>query len=165
MADVVAHETASSTPTEEELRRGVELLFFAYRDFTAEPDAILARDGLGRAHHRALYFIGRNPDLAVADLLAILRITKQSLGRVLKQLMVRGLVEQQQGHMDRRQRLLRLTDEGRALERQLNQCQRARIMRAYHEAGPEAVEAWRQVLAILINETDRAALSQGSSAP
>ena len=93
---------------EEEIRQGIELLFYAYRGFTAEPDALLATLGLGRAHHRALYFIGRHPEITVSALLAILRITKQSLGRVLNDLVERGYVEQQQGQRDRRQRLRRL---------------------------------------------------------
>lgn len=151
---------------EDELRRGIELLFFGYRDFIAESDGALAALGLGRAHHRALHFIGRKPDLSVNELLAILKITKQSLGRVLKDLSGRGLVEQKQGRRDRRQRLLRLTAEGEALHARLLTGQRARIARAFREAGPDAVAGFRKVLAGLIQEDERtrvlAMIGQGS---
>ncbi|MCH9053130.1 MAG: MarR family transcriptional regulator, partial [Proteobacteria bacterium] len=105
MADV----TSSANPLflrEEELRRGIELLFYAYRDFTAEPDAILARYRFGRAHHRVIYFVGRNPGITVSELLGILRITKQSLSRVLRPLVHEGMIVQRKGTRDRRQRLL-----------------------------------------------------------
>ncbi|MBX9634190.1 MAG: MarR family transcriptional regulator, partial [Magnetospirillum sp.] len=97
---------------EEELRQGIELLFYAYRDFTAEPDAILAEYGFGRAHHRVIYFVGRNPGMTVSELLDILRITKQSLSRVLGQLVEEGFITQRPGLRDRRQRLLELTEKG-----------------------------------------------------
>src|SRR6266576_1192371 len=96
-------------PREEELRQGIELLFFAYRDFTAEPDAILARYGFGRAHHRVVHFVGRHPKITVSELLGVLRITKQSLSRVLGQLVRQNFILQQPGSHDRRQRLLELT--------------------------------------------------------
>lgn len=143
---------------EEELRQGIELLFYAYRDFTSDPDAILAQYGYGRAHHRALHFIGRNPGISVAELLAILRITKQSLSRVLSQLMTEGYVIQKQGTRDRRQRHLFLTEKGVELERQVSEPQRARVARAYREAGAEAVEGYRKVLLGLVNEEDRPAV-------
>lgn len=141
---------------EDELRRGIELLFFGYRDFLSESDAELDALGLGRAHHRALHFIGRKPDLAVNELLAILKITKQSLGRVLKDLTARGFIEQRPGRRDRRQRLLRLTPDGESLHAQLLTHQRARIARAFREAGPDAVAGFRKVLAGLISEPERA---------
>ena len=100
---------------EEELRQGIELLFFAYRDFTAEPDRILARYGFGRAHHRVIYFVGRHPSITVSELLGILNITKQSLSRVLGQLVREGFVSQRPGPQDRRQRLLTLTEKGEDL--------------------------------------------------
>ena len=140
---------------EAELRQAMELLFFGYRDFTAEPDKILERYGFGRAHHRVIYFVGRFPGITVSELLDILRITKQSLSRVLGQLIREGFVVQRQGSQDRRQRLLTLTDQGRALERELSEEQRARIARAYRTAGAEAVEGFRTVLTNLINEEDR----------
>lgn len=139
---------------EEELRQGIELLFYAYREFTAEPDAILAEFGFGRAHHRAVYFIGRYPDITVGDLLEILRITKQSLSRVLGQLVEEGFVTQRPGQRDRRQRLLRLTDRGRELERRLTDSQRQRFARAYRMAGADAVAGFRTVLGGLIEERD-----------
>jgi DNA-binding MarR family transcriptional regulator len=140
---------------ENELRQGIELLFFAYRDFTSDPDAILAEFGFGRAHHRVIHFVGRNPGISVAELLAILRITKQSLSRVLGQLIEQGYVIQEKGTRDRRQRLLRLTDKGTLLERKCSEAQRARVARAYREAGAEAVAGFRKVMIGLIDEADR----------
>lgn len=140
---------------EEELRQGIELLFFAYRDFTGEPDEMLAKIGFGRAHHRAIYFVGRHPLISVTELLGILRITKQSLSRVLGELMERGYIAQQPGTRDRRQRLLELTDAGRELERQLSEPQRQRFAGAYRKAGAEAVEGFRKVMMGLIDDIDQ----------
>ncbi len=145
---------------EEELRQGIEMLFFAYRDFTAEPDVILADYGFGRAHHRVIYFVGRSPGITVSDLLATLGITKQSLSRVLSQLVTEGFIIQTPGLRDRRQRLLELTEKGVALERQLTEEQRQRIARAYREAGAEAVQGFRKVMLGLIDEKDRARFPQ-----
>lgn len=139
---------------EEELRQGIELLFFAYRDFTAEPDAILSELGLGRAHHRAVYFIGRYSGITVSELLEILSITKQSLSRVLSQLIALCYVQQRQGARDRRQRLLELTEKGRALEQRLTDTQRQRFARAYRQAGAEAVAGFRTVLMGIMEEKD-----------
>lgn len=140
---------------EEELRQGMELLFYAYRDFTDEADAMLVRYKLGRAHHRALYFVGRHPGISVSELLAILRITKQSLARVLNDLVRQGFITQTAGMTDRRRRHLELTPKGLDLERQITEKQRARVARAYRQAGGEAVEGFRKVLLGLINEHDR----------
>lgn len=143
-------------PRDEAVRQGIELLFFAYRDFTAEPDAILARYGFGRAHHRVVHFVGRHPHMTVGELLGILRITKQSLNRVLGQLVRRGFVVQHPGAHDRRQRLLELTDSGRELERLLSAPQRARVGAAFRKAGAPAVEGFRKVLlGIIADEADR----------
>ena len=139
---------------EEELRQAMELLFYAYRDFTAEPDSILARYGFGRAHHRVIYFVGRNPDIAVSELLAILKITKQSLSRVLSHLMRDDFIIQKRGR-DRRRRLLSLTSKGQDLERLLTERQSVRVAKAYREAGPEAVAGFRTVLRGIINEEDQ----------
>src|SRR5437016_10306779 len=108
----------------------IELLFFAYRDFVGDPDHVLGKFGFGRAHHRVLHFVNRNPGIKVADLLDILKITKQSLGRVLKQLVDQGYVVQQEGANDRRQRLLHVTAKGEALALKLAGLQTARIARA-----------------------------------
>lgn len=140
---------------EEDLRQGIELLFFAYRDFTAEADALLARYDLGRAHHRVLYFVGRNPDIPVSDLLAILKITKQSLSRVLRPLLKDGFILQRQGQNDRRQRLLVLTDKGAELERVIGEGQRARFATAYRLAGAQAVDGFRKVMMGLSATDDR----------
>ena len=141
---------------EEELRQAMELLFFAYRDFTAEPDQMLAQYGFGRAHHRVIYFVGRYPEITVSELLAILGITKQSLSRVLGQLVREEFIRQRPGPRDRRQRLLALTDKGKALEQELVANQRSRIARAYRAAGAEAVEGFRRVLLNIMEEGDRA---------
>ena len=138
--------------TEAELRRGIELMFFAYRDFTGEADALLADYGLGRAHHRALYFIGRHPDMTVSDLLDILNITKQSLSRVLSQLIEEGYVEQREGAQDRRQRLLRLTRKGRTLEEQVNDLQSKRFAKAYRKCGVGAVDGFQRVLSQILDD-------------
>ena len=156
MSDVKAIDTLPSSH-EEELRQGIELLFYAYRDFTAEPDAMLSRYGFGRAHHRVIYFVGRHPQMNVTELLSILRITKQSLNRVLSQLVRQGFIRQTPGSRDRRQRLLELTEQGVVLERELSENQRGFIARAYREAGPEAVEGFRKVMIDLTAEpADRA---------
>ncbi|HJN03918.1 MAG TPA: MarR family transcriptional regulator [Alphaproteobacteria bacterium] len=144
--------------TDEELRQGIELLFYAYRDFTSDPDAILNEYSFGRAHHRAIHFIGRNPGISVAELLGILRITKQSLSRVLSQLIERDFVIQRQGTRDRRQRLLHLTPAGVELEKRVSEPQRARVARAYRDAGGAAVEGYRKVLLGLIDRKDRDAV-------
>ncbi|HEV2549328.1 MAG TPA: MarR family transcriptional regulator [Stellaceae bacterium] len=151
---------------EEELRQGIELLYYAYRDFTAEPDAMLARYGFGRAHHRVIYFVGRHPQMTVSDLLGILRITKQSLSRVLGQLVRQGFIRQQPGDRDRRQRLLDLTEKGIELERQLSENQRQRVAKAYREAGGQAVEGFRKVmLGIISSEADRRRFERGGGQP
>lgn len=140
---------------EEELRRGCELLYFAYRDFTGDPDEILEQTGLGRAHHRVLYFVGRSPGTTVSGLLKLLRITKQSLSRVLGQLVDDGYIIQKQGTEDRRQRLLYLTEKGEAFEKELFSTQRQRMAQAYKMAGPEAVAGFWEVLLHIVNESDR----------
>lgn len=141
---------------EEELRTGMELLFYAYREFTAEPDEILAKIGFGRAHHRVIYFVGRHPRITVSELLSILRITKQSLSRVLGELVRQGYIDQTTGVRDRRQRLLELTGKGVELERELSETQRQRIARAYRMAGAEAVQGFRKVMMGMLDEEDRA---------
>jgi DNA-binding MarR family transcriptional regulator len=150
-------------PGEEQVRQGIELLFFAYRDFTAEPDAILARYGLGRAHHRVVHFVGRHPEMTVSELLGILRITKQSLSRVLGELVRQDFILQRPGSRDRRQRLLELTPKGQELEQQLSELQRARIAGAYRQAGAQAVEGFRKVLlGIVAGEDDRRRFAQAA---
>ena len=131
---------------DEDLRQGLDLLFFAWRDLAAEADATLEKEGLGRAHHRALYFIGRNPGISVSALMVILGITKQSLGRVLKELTAKGLMNQTVGSEDRRERRLALTEAGQALEQALTAPQRALMANAYRAAGAEAVSGFRTVL-------------------
>ncbi len=137
--------------TGRKLREGAELMFFAYRAFTSDPDRILHERGYGRAHHRALHFIGRRPGISVAGLLDILGITKQSLARVLRPLTEDGLVDSIPGEKDRRQRLLTLTEQGRAFEGALAEAQRERLARAFREAGPEAVAGFRAVTALMID--------------
>ena len=138
-----------------EVVRLMELLFFAYRDFVSDPDAILAGLGFGRAHHRVIHFVGRHPGLRVSELLDILRITKQSLGRVLRELIDRGYVYQRAGRTDRRQRLLYLTEAGRRLHAQLAAPQIARVRRALEESGPEAAETLAAVLLAMVDPAAR----------
>ena len=155
MPDIILSDSPHPS-FEEQVRQGIELLFFAYRDFTAEPDAILARYGFGRAHHRVIHFVGRRPQMTVGELLAILHITKQSLSRVLGQLVRQEFIVQQPGPHDRRQRLLELTAKGRDLERQLSKPQRARVANAYQQAGSQAVDGFLKVmLGIIAAEEDR----------
>jgi len=140
---------------EEQMRLAQDLLFFAYRDFTGAADVKLEEIGLGRAHHRVLHFIGRNPGIMVSDLLAILRITKQSLARVLTALVEQGYVAQTPGRADRRQRLLTLTETGQELERRLFETQRERLVAAYREAGGAAVDGFRRVLRSIMDQNAR----------
>ena len=155
MADIISDHAVD----DEEIVSLIELLFFAYRDFTSDPDAILAEWGFGRAHHRVVHFVGRNPGMTVAQLLGILGITKQSLGRVLRDLIEKDLVYQRPGDLDRRQRLLFLTQEGEALRLKLMAPQAERIIRALSEAGDETEPSYRKVLYHLINPENRISVS------
>jgi DNA-binding MarR family transcriptional regulator len=163
MADITAPLATDRQPTKGErpAREGepiwdvIELLFFAYRDFISDPDEVLATFGFGRAHHRVLHFVTRTPGLKVAELLDILKITKQSLGRVLKQLVDQGYVLQKEGANDRRQRLLYVTPKGEALALKLAGLQTARIARAMSELGPNAHEVTCRLLAAMINADQR----------
>ena len=132
--------------TDDQLLQGIELMYFAYKGFTSDPDLILQNYTYGRAHHRAVHFINRRKGLKVSDLLDILGITKQSLNRVLRQLINDGLVESRMGRKDKRERNLFLTDDGEKLERQLSDAQRKRMRSAYRAAGPDAVMGFRLVL-------------------
>lgn len=129
----------------------IELLFFAYRDFTSDPDAILADSGFGRAHHRVVHFVNRRPGLTVADLLDTLKITKQSLARVLKQLVDSGYVHQVAGPEDRRQRRLYPTRKGRALALELARPQSRRIANALSDIGPEGRRAITSFLRSMVD--------------
>jgi len=163
MADLTAPLAADrpSAPGERTGREGepiwdvIELLFFAYRDFISDPDDALAKIGFGRAHHRVLHFVNRSPGMKVAELLDILKITKQSLGRVLKQLVDQGYVVQKEGASDRRQRLLYVTAKGEALAMKLAALQTARIASALAELGPNAREAACRFLVAMINTENR----------
>lgn len=137
--------------TDEQLRQGIEAMFFAYRGFTADPDRILADMAYGRAHHRAIHFIGRAPGTTVNNLLNILDVTKQSLNRVLRTLIADGLVESKVGRQDKRERHLNLTEAGRTLEQTLSDAQRARMRAAFRDAGPDAVAGFRTVLEAMMD--------------
>lgn len=137
--------------TDEQLRKGIEAMFFAYRGFTADPDRILSGMDYGRAHHRAIHFIRRTPGLTVSALLGVLGVTKQSLNRVLRTLIEDGLVENRVGRRDKRERHLYLTDKGAKLERELSDAQRARMRAAYRIAGPQAVAGFRTVLEAMMD--------------
>ena len=141
--------------TDEQLRKGIEAMFFAYRGFTADPDRILEGMDYGRAHHRAIHFIHRSPGMTVSTLLAVLGVTKQSLNRVLRTLVTDGLVEARVGRRDKRERHLHLTPKGQELERELSDAQRARMRAAYRAAGPQAVAGFRQVLEAMMDPDQR----------
>jgi DNA-binding MarR family transcriptional regulator len=159
MADTTSPIT--STVPASEIRLAQDLLFFAYRDFTNAADVILEELGLGRAHHRAMHFIGRHPGITVSELLSILRITKQSLARVLSETIDRGYVAQSPGVGDRRQRLLHLTGAGEALERRLFERQQVRLAEAFHTAGPDALAGFREVMRGIMDESARAWVDLG----
>jgi DNA-binding MarR family transcriptional regulator len=149
MAEDGAHQHGGESLlflTDDQLRKGIEAMYFAYRGFTADPDRILANYAYGRAHHRALHFINRAPGTTVNGLMTILGVTKQSLNRVLRTLIDDGLVESRVGREDRRERNLYLTKAGTDLEAELSDAQRARMRAAYRKAGPEAVAGFRRVL-------------------
>jgi len=143
-----ADNPSSVAPEDVEL---IELLFFAYRDFVGEPDRLLERHGFGRAHHRVLHFVNRHQGLNVAELLDILEITKQSLARVLKDLIHAGFIEQQAGAEDRRQRLLFLTTRGKDLADALAGMQAHRMRRALGAAGMESRPVIARFLSALID--------------
>ena len=137
--------------TDEQLRRGIEAMFFAYKSFTVDPDNILKNYSYGRAHHRAIHFINSFPGTTVNNLLQILGVTKQSLNRVLRSLIIDGLVEVNIGKIDKRQRNLVLTAKGKDFENKLFISQRDRMRLAYKAAGPDAVAGFRMVLDYIIN--------------
>ena len=141
--------------TDEQLRKGIEAMFFAYRGFTADPDRILEDMDYGRAHHRAIHFIHRSPGTTVSNLLGILGVTKQSLNRVLRALIDQGLVRIEKGRADQRERHLYLTEQGMILERALSDAQRARMRAAYRAAGPQAVQGFRAVLEGMMDPEQR----------
>ncbi|MET3598750.1 DNA-binding MarR family transcriptional regulator [Martelella mangrovi] len=162
-ADVFSNPTRNS---EEEFEI-VELLFFAYRDFTSDPDAILDEIGFGRAHHRVVHFVGSRPGMSVADLLDTLGITKQSLARVLKQLIDGGYVRQTTGPEDRRQRRLSLSPKGESLRQELLSPQLERIAEALKDLSENERSAVMHFLARMCNNdpTDLCgALSSGNGA-
>jgi DNA-binding MarR family transcriptional regulator len=154
-----SRRTAETSASEERIVELIELLFFAYRDFTAVPDKILAEIGFGRAHHRVLHFVHRYPGLRVADLLDILKITKQSLARVLKQLVEEGYIEQRAGVTDRRERMLHATAKGAGLARRLMESQQQSISRAVEEAGAAGAPTLAQLLSALIDPAEQAAVA------
>ena len=155
-----ASAAAAISPSERPEITFIELLFFAYRDFVSDPDAALISYGFGRAHHRVVHFVARNPGIRVADLLDILKITKQSLGRVLKQLIDTGFIVQQTGPHDRRQRLLYPTDAGRALALRLIDFQARRIGQALATLAPTERAAAEEFLRLIVNEGERAKVNQ-----
>jgi DNA-binding MarR family transcriptional regulator len=139
---------------EDEVRRGIELLHFGHAALMGAVDDLLASHGLGQAHHRALYFIGRQNDQTVGTILALLGITKQSLGRVLQDLIDQGLVETRPGLRDRRQKLLRVTTKGRQIEAELFARLRERMSAAYAQAGQGPVTGFWRVLEGLLDPED-----------
>jgi DNA-binding MarR family transcriptional regulator len=168
MADVISAQETGADPvrqpdgeklSERDTVALIELMFFAYRDFVSDPDEILGQFGFGRAHHRVLHFVGRDPGMTVQQLLDILRITKQSLGRVLKELIDKGYVFQKEGESDRRQRLLYLTQSGEELRQRLMGPQINRIRRAVAQTDGNAAELYRKVLYHMVSPGNREAVS------
>ena len=155
MTDIISAQKSGGTLGDSETLTLIELLFFAYRDFVSDPDELLKEFGFGRAHHRVVHFVGRDPGMTVAQLLDILRITKQSLGRVLKELIDKGYVYQKEGENDRRQRLLYLTEAGEELRQRLLSPQMLRIRRALEQAGAESGAHYRSVLYHLVSPENR----------
>lgn len=142
-------------PSTDDFNDAIELMFFAYRDFIADPDVILAAHDFGRAHHRVLHFVAGNPGISIADLLDILRVTKQSLARVLRDLIDANYIEQRIGAQDRRKRLLFLTARGKTLHDRLIAPQEARFDAVLQQIGPQAFEQWKKTMRLVINEADR----------
>lgn len=136
------------------------LFFFAYRDFTGDADALLERQGFGRAHHRVLYFVNLRPGMPVADVLDILKITKQSLARVLRQLIDHGYIEQKTGLSDRRQRLLYATDKGRQFFGTLSATQASRITDAIAALPPDGRRIVTQFFVGMVDPADRGVLDR-----
>ncbi len=151
-------------PADDDLYKYVEALFFAYRDFISEPDRILSEIGFGRAHHRVLHFVDRYPGMRVADLLDILQITKQSLARVLRELVREGYVTQKSGKADKRERLLYVTEKGAILARRLVAPQLARIRNALVVAGKDGDKAVAHFLDAMIGEANRFPFKQSPEA-
>ena len=136
------------------------LFFFAYRDFVGDADTLLERQGFGRAHHRVLYFVNLKPGMPVADLLDILKITKQSLARVLRQLIDNGYVEQKTGDADRRQRLLYATDKGRKFFEVLSSTQTSRIDAAIASLPEDGKRTVLRFFVGMVEPGDRAVLDR-----
>ena len=157
MATLPAHTALADVHalSDEDVIELIELLYFGYRDFTSDPDARLAQLGFGRAHHRVVHFVGRNPGISVAELLDVLKITKQSLARVLRELVERDFIEQRTGDADRRRRLLYLSDAGRTLHGELMTPQMVRIRQAIAHAGMDSGPVMQQLLYGLINPQER----------
>ena len=144
-----------SKDTSSDFNDAIELMFFAYRDFISDPDAILEAHDFGRAHHRVLHFVAGNPGISIADLLDILRVTKQSLARVLRDLIDGNYIEQRIGADDRRKRLLHLTAKGEDLHGNLIAPQEKRFAEALEAMGPQAFTQWKKAMRLVINAEDR----------
>lgn len=144
-----------SAAREDELNRALELFHFAFRAFTAKPDQLLEARGLQRVHHRILYFIGRNPDIRVSGLLAILGVTKQALHAPLRQLMAMNLIQDAPDPTDKRGKCLSLTAEGAKLESALSGAQRKLMNQTFEQAGPEGEQAWRNVMEQLVGKLSK----------
>jgi DNA-binding MarR family transcriptional regulator len=142
----------------DDYKDAIELMFFAYRDFISDPDLILSDHGFGRAHHRVLHFVGYNPGLSIAELLEILQVTKQSLARILRDLIDMDYIRQEIGDEDRRKRLLYLSKKGRELHKELLAPQINRFANVLQTIGPEKFSAWKDVMRGVISERNKEAV-------
>jgi DNA-binding MarR family transcriptional regulator len=148
----MAANIAFSKPREAALRLAIEQFYFGYRAFTAPPDRILGHRGLGRVHHRILYFVGRNPQIAVSALLRILNVSKQALNAPLRQLLEKRLVVMDTAEHDRRVRQLSLTSTGKRLEARLSSTQMKQLQSVFAQTGPGAESGWHQVMRALTGQ-------------
>ena len=130
------------------LRSAIELLYFGYREFTAGPDRVLAQRGLGRVHHRILYFVGRKPDLSMKELLERLAVTKQALHQPLQQLFSMDLIVSASDQRDGRMRRVRLSAEGSRLEAKLTAVQMKQLATAFSGSGATAQRGWFAVMTV-----------------
>ena len=144
---------------EKEIRKVIELFFFSYRDFTSGPDKILEKLKFGRAHHRAIYFVGKKNNITIKELLIVLKITKQSLSRVLNQLVEEGYIIVSSG-LDKRTKSLSLTEKGKKLELELSTIQIKKIKKVLNNFSEENINGFKKILYEMIDINNRKIFEQ-----